>query len=98
MYEDHPLAFVEEADVGAPADDAEAPPDLDYIRPTLQAVLDQRVFLLDENRPEAVVNVMAQYQPDYKTVRHPMLGRRLSGEEFRGAVGLAKELGLQLTN
>ena len=54
VYEDHPLAFVEEADVGGPAEAGEAPAAIDYIRPDLQAVLDRRPFLLDENRPEAV--------------------------------------------
>ena len=54
VYEDHPLAFLEAAEVGGPAEDASAPPDLDYIRPELQAIHDRRRFLLDEHRPEAV--------------------------------------------
>ena len=54
VYEDHPLVFIEEADVGGLAVDDTSAPDPDYIRPDLQAVLDRRVFLLDEHRPAAV--------------------------------------------
>ena len=54
VYEGHPLAFVEAMDVGeAIARDTQVV-DLDYIRPSLQAVFDRRQFGLDENRPEAV--------------------------------------------
>lgn len=53
---------------------------------------------INENRSDAVVNVMAQYHPDHKAFGHPVLGRRLRGEEYREAVGQARELGLQLTN
>ena len=53
---------------------------------------------IKENRSDAVVNVMAQYHPDHKSHRHPVIGRRLRGEEYRESVGLARELGLQLTN
>ena len=66
VYEDHPLAFIEQADVGAPAEDTEAPPDIDYIRPDLQAVLDRRKFLIDENRPEAVER---RHSKNRRTVR-----------------------------
>lgn len=50
-----------------------------------------------KNLPEAVVNVMAQYHPDHKTVGHPTLGRGLRREEYQEAVWVAKELGLMLT-
>lgn len=51
-----------------------------------------------ENRPDAVVNVMSQYRPAHKAHRFPGLNRRLRSEEYRKAVGLARELGLRLTN
>ena len=54
VYEDHPLAFLEEMDVGEAVDDSRPEVDLDYIRPDLQKLFDRRQFLLDENRPEAV--------------------------------------------
>ena len=66
VYEDHPLAFIEPADVGTPAEADEAAPDIDYVRPDLQAVLDRRVFLLDENRPEGVAR---RHEKNRRTVR-----------------------------
>ncbi len=54
VFEDHPLAFVEPMEVGAALVHEERAIDIDYIRPSLQAVFDRRQFLLDENRPEAV--------------------------------------------
>jgi biotin carboxyl carrier protein len=54
VFEDHPLAFVEPMEVGAALVQEERAIDIDYIRPSLQAVFDRRQFLLDENRPEAV--------------------------------------------
>jgi len=53
---------------------------------------------IKENRPDAVVNVMAQYHPDHKAHKYPGLDRRLRREEYREALGMAKELGLRLTN
>jgi acetyl/propionyl-CoA carboxylase alpha subunit/acetyl-CoA carboxylase carboxyltransferase component len=54
VSEGHPLAFVEVMDVGGAIERDDRAVDLDYIRPSLQAVLDRRQFILDENRPEAV--------------------------------------------
>ena len=52
--EGRPLAFVEVMDVGGAIEQVDQSVDIDYIRPSLQAVHDRRQFLLDENRPEAV--------------------------------------------
>ncbi len=52
---------------------------------------------IKENRPDAVVNVMAQYHPDYKAHNYPGLNRHLSSQEFREAVRFAGELGLRRT-
>ncbi len=49
-----------------------------------------------ENRPDAVVNVMAQYHPDFKTMHYPGLDRRLKDREFSEALEQARELGLTL--
>ncbi|MEX2229145.1 MAG: carboxyl transferase domain-containing protein [Dehalococcoidia bacterium] len=54
VYEGHPLAFVEVMDVGEAIAREQRTIDIDYIRPSLQAVFDRRQFGLDENRPEAV--------------------------------------------
>ena len=54
VLEGHPLAFVEVMDVGGAIEQVDEAVDPDYIRPSLQAVLDRRQFILDENRPEAV--------------------------------------------
>ena len=54
VYEDHPLIFVQPADVGGAIVEAEKEIDLDYIRPDLQALFDRRAFGHDANRPAAV--------------------------------------------
>ncbi|MDP6580729.1 MAG: carboxyl transferase domain-containing protein, partial [Vicinamibacterales bacterium] len=54
VHEEHALAFVEVMDVGEAIELKEEAVDIDYIRPSLQAVFDRRQFALDENRPEAV--------------------------------------------
>ncbi|HXQ17985.1 MAG TPA: carboxyl transferase domain-containing protein [Caulobacteraceae bacterium] len=54
VFEDHPLAFLEEADIGeAGAGEAEEV-DLDYIRPDLALVLERHAKTLDAARPDAV--------------------------------------------
>ena len=54
VYEDHPLAFVEEAEVASAAGDEEEAIDLDFIRPDLAEVLERHRVTLDDARPEAV--------------------------------------------
>ena len=54
IVEGHPLIFVNEADVGEAALEAEDAIDLDYIRPDLELVYDRHAYTYDENRPEAV--------------------------------------------
>ncbi|MCH7705481.1 MAG: ATP-grasp domain-containing protein [Chloroflexi bacterium] len=50
----YPLIFIEEADVGGPADETVEEIDPDYIRPDLQELGQRRAYVLDENRPDAV--------------------------------------------
>ncbi len=54
VYEDHPLAFIEEADIGEGGADAAEDVDLDYIRPDLARVLERHAKTLDAARPNAV--------------------------------------------
>ncbi len=54
VYEGHALAFAEVMDVGEAIEREEPEIDVDYIRPSLQALFDRREFILDKNRPEAV--------------------------------------------
>jgi acetyl/propionyl-CoA carboxylase alpha subunit/acetyl-CoA carboxylase carboxyltransferase component len=54
IFEGHPLAFIEAADVGSGgADEAEAI-DLDHIRPDLALILERHARTLDAARPDAV--------------------------------------------
>ena len=50
VYEGHPLAFIEQADVGEAIREEEAEIDLDYIRPDLQKLFDNLDAGKDENR------------------------------------------------
>ena len=54
IWEDHPLVFIEPADVGPAVDTSNGEIDLDYIRPDLQHNIDLHEALLDVNRPEPV--------------------------------------------
>jgi acetyl/propionyl-CoA carboxylase alpha subunit len=62
VFEDHPLAFIEErSDLGAGAQQ-ETAVDLDYIRPDLREVLDRRARAFDAARPKAVARRRATGQ------------------------------------
>ncbi|HVM98749.1 MAG TPA: carboxyl transferase domain-containing protein [Caulobacteraceae bacterium] len=54
IFEGHPLAFIEEADVGAAGAGEAEQVDLDHIRPDLAAVNERHARTLDAARPEAV--------------------------------------------
>jgi acetyl/propionyl-CoA carboxylase alpha subunit/acetyl-CoA carboxylase carboxyltransferase component len=54
VFEDHPLAFIEAADIGAAGAGEEEDVDLDHIRPDLQLILDRHAKTLDAARPDAV--------------------------------------------
>ena len=48
-----------------------------------------------ENLPkDTYVNIMSQYTPTYKAFDYPEISRRLTREEYREAVGWAREAGL----
>jgi len=51
-------------------------------------------FIAEEVSRDSYVNVMAQYRPEHKALRHPELSRRLTGEEYRGALASARRHGL----
>ena len=40
------------------------------------------------------MNIMAQYYPTYRAWEHPELARRITREEYRQALELARRLGL----
>jgi acetyl/propionyl-CoA carboxylase alpha subunit/acetyl-CoA carboxylase carboxyltransferase component len=54
VFEDHPLAFLEEVEIAGAGDQDEDVIDLDFIRPDLAEVLERHGRALDEARPEAV--------------------------------------------
>jgi acetyl/propionyl-CoA carboxylase alpha subunit/acetyl-CoA carboxylase carboxyltransferase component len=54
IFEGHPLAFIEEADVGVAAAAESKEIDLDHIRDDLKEVQERHALGLDESRPEAV--------------------------------------------
>ncbi len=54
VFEDYPLAFIEEADIGEAGQEAAEDIDLDAIRPDLAQVLDRQRRALDAARPNAV--------------------------------------------
>ena len=54
IFEDHPLVFIEEADVGGAGHAEDEEIDLDAIRPDLQLILDRHARTLDAARPDAV--------------------------------------------
>ncbi|MFI4950508.1 MAG: carboxyl transferase domain-containing protein, partial [Caulobacterales bacterium] len=54
VFEDHPLAFVEEAEIAGGAGGEEEAVDLDFIRPDLAEVLERHALTLDAARPDAV--------------------------------------------
>jgi putative pyruvate formate lyase activating enzyme len=51
-------------------------------------------FIAEEISKDTYVNIMDQYYPCYKAFDYPEISRRLSSEEYRKAVELAKDLGL----
>ncbi len=53
---------------------------------------------LAKNAPNAVVNIMAQYRPEYKAMKYPEITRRPSGEEMREVRSYATELGIVWEN
>ncbi|HXO22941.1 MAG TPA: carboxyl transferase domain-containing protein, partial [Streptosporangiaceae bacterium] len=54
VFEDHPLAFIEAADIGAAGAGETEDIDLDHIRPDLRLILDRHAKTLDAARPDAV--------------------------------------------
>jgi acetyl-CoA carboxylase carboxyltransferase component/biotin carboxyl carrier protein len=54
VYEGHPLAFIEERDMGLSETEDQEQIDLDYIRPDLAEVKERQNITLDAARPDAV--------------------------------------------
>ncbi len=51
-------------------------------------------FLARQISPHTYINIMAQYHPDYRADRYPLLNRRITPQEYQAAVQMAKEAGL----
>ena len=51
-------------------------------------------FIATQISKDTYVNVMAQYRPYYKVVGHPVIGRRITGSEYRQALDIARRAGL----
>lgn len=51
-------------------------------------------FIAEELSRDSYVNVMAQYRPEHKALRYPELSRRLTAEEYWGALEAARRHGL----
>jgi putative pyruvate formate lyase activating enzyme len=51
-------------------------------------------FVAEELSPNSYVNVMAQYHPQYRAREFPELDRRITGEEYRQAVDIARRYGI----
>lgn len=45
--------------------------------------------------PQIPVGIMAQYHPCYQAINHPILGRRITAAEYRHALELFEEIGLE---
>jgi acetyl-CoA carboxylase carboxyltransferase component/biotin carboxyl carrier protein len=54
VFEDHPLAFLEEAEIAGGGGPEEEAVDLDFIRPDLAEVVERHRLTMDAARPEAV--------------------------------------------
>lgn len=52
-------------------------------------------FIAESISPNTYVNIMDQYRPCYKAVGHPVLGRRVTGREFRTALRIAAKAGIK---
>jgi acetyl/propionyl-CoA carboxylase alpha subunit len=62
VFEDAPLAYIEESEVGGVHQAAGEEIDLDAIRPDLQALYDRKRFTTDEARPDAVARRRKTHQ------------------------------------
>jgi acetyl/propionyl-CoA carboxylase alpha subunit/acetyl-CoA carboxylase carboxyltransferase component len=62
VFEDAPLAYIEESEVGGAHAQAREDIDLDAIRPDLQALYDRKRFTTDEARPDAVARRRKTHQ------------------------------------
>jgi putative pyruvate formate lyase activating enzyme len=51
-------------------------------------------FIAQKVSPKTHVSLMGQYFPAHQAPAHPLLNRRITREEYRQAVSIAKELGL----
>jgi len=51
-------------------------------------------WIADNIRDKAIVNIMAQYRPEYKAHEYPDISRPVTREEMKEAIDYAKQLGI----
>ncbi|NMA92030.1 MAG: radical SAM protein [Firmicutes bacterium] len=51
-------------------------------------------FIAEQISKDTYVNIMDQYYPCHEAVDHPVLGRRIRGQEYRRALEIARSFGL----
>ena len=93
VFEGHPLAFIEEAEVAAEAAETSEQVDLDYVRPDLAEVQERHAVGLDAARPDAVAR---RRKTGQRTAREnvddlvrPRNLRRVRSHRHRGAAAAA---------
>lgn len=52
-------------------------------------------FIAEEVSKDTYISLMAQYRPMYKAIDIPTINRRITREEYRKAIEIAKDLGLR---
>lgn len=52
-------------------------------------------FIAEEISKDTYINIMEQYRPYYKAIGDPVIGRRITSEEYRQAVEIARKYGLR---
>jgi len=52
-------------------------------------------FIAEEISKDTYISLMAQYRPVYKAIDIPPINRRITREEYRKAVEIARSLGLR---
>ncbi|MCK4432774.1 MAG: radical SAM protein, partial [Methanomicrobia archaeon] len=55
-----------------------------WIKEDLPRILE----FIEKDLPNAKVNLMAQYRPEWKADTYPELSKRLTDEEWQGALGI----------
>ena len=66
------------------------------VMPEDVAATEKVIAALAAISPNTYINVMDQYRPCYRAVGHPVIGRRITPQEYRRAVEAARGAGLRI--